>query len=120
MRRVINVNYTSVICEVTHTGNIEHLACSSSYAEAVADFLAKNGAMVVGVKNDFPSKVSVDRTVCFFGGDSYNLNQCEDIFDWARDSSVYDFTYYYDKVVFHTQNGIIAAYRDDINNTIKL
>lgn len=49
-------------------------------------------------------------------GKTYTLNQCDDIFDWFESSAVGEFTRYYDKVVFHTDEGIYSAYADNLNN----
>ena len=55
-----------------------------------------------------------------FQGEVYRLNQCEDdLIDWTQTSVVGEFSYYYDKVVFNTSDGFVAAYRDNINNNWK-
>lgn len=53
-----------------------------------------------------------------FRGEPYTLNQAqENIYEWIDRSKPGEFTYYYDKVVFHTErDGYIAAYRDDLDN----
>ncbi|RHH14405.1 hypothetical protein DW228_06285 [Bacteroides fragilis] len=58
-----------------------------------------------------------------FNGYLYVLNQCcgeahedEDLFEWCERSAVGEFTRYYDKTVFHTNSGFIAAHSDDLSN----
>ena len=56
-----------------------------------------------------------------FQGDIYKLNQCEDnIWQWFIDSKVYEFTYFFSQVVFHTPKGIYSAYKDNISNWWKI
>ena len=56
-----------------------------------------------------------------FNGNPYSLNQCEgDIFEWYKNSSVGQYTNYYDKFIFHTSEGIEAAYKDDLSNYWKI
>ena len=43
-------------------------------------------------------------------GMTYHLHQCYDNFyDWCRCSSVGWFTYFYDNIVYHAENGCFAA-----------
>jgi hypothetical protein len=49
-------------------------------------------------------------------GKTYTLNQCEDIWKWFKESVIGEYTHYYYKVVFHTEEGLYAAYADDLNN----
>ena len=51
-----------------------------------------------------------------FQGKNYILAQCEDIFKWFSTSKVGEYTAYYDKFIFHTENGCFAAYRDNLDN----
>lgn len=46
----------------------------------------------------------------------YIKNQFTELFNFIDKSKIGEFMDYYDKVVFHTENGFIAAYRDDLNN----
>ena len=55
-----------------------------------------------------------------FQGDIYKLNQCENIWQWYIDSKVYEFTYFFSQVVFHTPTGIYAAYKDNLDNLFKV
>ena len=56
-----------------------------------------------------------------FNGNPYSINQCEgDIFEWYKNSSVGQYTNYYDKLIFHTREGIEAAYKDDLSNYWKI
>lgn len=50
-------------------------------------------------------------------GKKYTLIQCEgDIFDWYDETAVGVYTKYYDRVVFHTEEGMYVAYHDDLEN----
>jgi hypothetical protein len=49
-------------------------------------------------------------------GKEYTLNQCEDILDWFTTSKIGEYTRFYDKVVFHTEDGFYSAYADDLTN----
>lgn len=51
-----------------------------------------------------------------FEGNNYTLNQFNELFDFIDNSKTGEYMDYYDKVVFHTENGFISAYRDDLNN----
>lgn len=51
-----------------------------------------------------------------FKGNNYTLNQFNELFDFIDNSKIGEYMGYYDKVVFHTEGGFIAAYRDDLNN----
>lgn len=52
-----------------------------------------------------------------FLGEKFSLNQCEDIWKWFKTSKVYEFTRYYDRVVFHAPNDYFyQAHRDDLTN----
>lgn len=60
--------------------------------------------------------------IIIFLGDKYTLNKClsdedETLYEWAVRSKTGEYTVCYDKIVFNTKNGgIIAAYRDNLNN----
>ena len=49
-------------------------------------------------------------------GRTYVLNQCEDIWKWFKESIVGEFTRFYNRVVFHTEDGFYSAYADDLSN----
>ena len=119
MRR-ITIDGLTYLCNVSHIENIEFWTCAN--AKKVAEHLKKNGAVVLNVDcTDVPNRIQVKRDEYKFKGDTYFLNQCEgNIFEWAGQTIEGDFTYYYDMVVFHTDEGFVAAYRDDITNTIKI
>lgn len=51
-----------------------------------------------------------------FEGVSYTLNQCEDIWQWFKESKVGEFTRYYSKTIFHTDHGFCAAPSNDLTN----
>jgi hypothetical protein len=52
-----------------------------------------------------------------FQGQIYTLNQCnEELFNWIERSQIGDYTVYYDKVIFRTEKGVIAAYSNNLNN----
>ena len=49
-----------------------------------------------------------------------NYKTFEIIFEWYKNSSVGQYTNYYDKLIFHTREGIEAAYKDDLSNYWKI
>lgn len=52
-----------------------------------------------------------------FQGKLYTLNQVqEDLFEFTDNSKPGEYTRYYGQIVFHTENGFVAAYADDLNN----
>lgn len=51
-------------------------------------------------------------------GETYILNQCEDIWKWFAESKVGEFTRYYAHTIFHKRNGFYAAYSSDLSNGI--
>lgn len=56
-----------------------------------------------------------------FQGEKFTLNQCEDIWQWFKTSKVYEFTHFYDRIVFHAPNDYFyGAYKDDINNFVRI
>ena len=58
-------------------------------------------------------------TLLVIKGKSYVCNQCDgDIFDWYENSSVGEYTRYYNRLVFHTEKGIYVAYENDIENGV--
>jgi hypothetical protein len=122
MQRRILIDDVTYICEVTYSGDTEFWSCSRSRGEQIADFLRNNGAMVNSCEFDgMYCRIEVDRSRYTFMGESYwMLNQCDgDLVTWLHDSLEGDFTYYYDKIIFNTEDGFVAAYRDDINNNWK-
>ena len=119
MRR-ITIDGLTYACNVSHADNIEFWTCAN--ARKIADHLEKNGAVVLEIDcTDVPERIQVRHDVYKFKGETYLLDQCEgNIFEWAEQTLVGDFTYYYDMVVFHTDEGFVAAYRDDITNIVKI
>lgn len=104
------------ICNITHNDNIEHWSCFDG--EGVAEVLRRNGREVITIKD---GEVDVDTNIFHFKGETYQLNQCDEIFDWFAKSKEGDFTYYSDRIVFHTHGRkFIAAYRDDIDNFMEV
>jgi len=82
--------------------------------------MQENGFCIKSVFEE-DAAICIDRTHFIFNGEIYSLNQCSDIFDWFGESQVGDFTYYYDRVVFHASKGhYFAAYIDDITNYIEV
>lgn len=56
-----------------------------------------------------------------FQGNKYTINQCgkenyETLFEWGERSRTGDYTVYFDKVVFKTEKGVIAAYSNNLEN----
>lgn len=52
-----------------------------------------------------------------FQGQQYTLNQAEeDLWQFIRESKPGEYTRYYDKFVFNTGRGFVAAYANDLNN----
>ena len=86
--------------------------------QRVAEFLKKNGFDILEVADvEGEHYVKIDRNVHDFNGERYILNQCTgDIFEWFRNAIIGDFTYYFDKLVFNTEDGFVAAYIENINN----
>lgn len=105
------------ICNLSHRNNIQYWSVANNGAEKVAKELKKNGLVVVGIQTGCPtSTIEIDKSRYHVWNQTFHLNQCENLLEWVKDSKVDEFTYYYDKVCFHTEQGFVAAYRDDINN----
>lgn len=90
--------------------------------QRVADYLRAQGYHIIQVVNeDGEHYIKVNRLVHDLNGVSYKRNQCDgDIFEWFNNALIGDFTYYFDKLIFNTEDGFVAAYRDNINNNIKI
>lgn len=77
----------------------------SSYEEVVLDLDKQNTTTRNGIN---------------FLGNIYTLNQCSDedetLYEWMSRSKIGEYTVYYDKLVFKTKDGVIAAYKDNLNN----
>ena len=107
-----------VLCEITRQqGEFDYYSCPKERMVEVIEAMRYNGMLVASADG---SSICVNRTKMWFQGELYNLNQCSDIFEWFQ-SSAFEFTYYYDRVVFHTHDGkFCAAYREDLNNYIEI
>lgn len=119
MERRIEIDGLTYICNVCHDGETEYWSVSN--AKELAEFLEQQGYKVRRIVTETcPQSVWVDKNIRIFNDDPYCLSQCEgDLIEWLNDSMCGDFTYYYDKVVFATEDGFVAAYRDDISNNWK-
>lgn len=115
MKKIIQIDGVGHYCEVTHSEKTEFWRCGD--AEKVAKALKANGKAVVGIHTGL---VEVNRLFYTFLGNTYMLEQCDDLLEWFRTSLCGDFTYYYNHVVFNTEDGFISAYADDINNYIAI
>lgn len=116
IQRRVPVGGCMAICNITHSDNIEHWSCFDG--GRVAEVLVANGMYIVGISS---KQVDVDRSVYYFRDERYTLNQCDDIFNWISQSKEGEFTYHYDRVVFHTKGRkFYAAYRNDINNFVEV
>ena len=116
MERRIMIGDLTYICNVTHDDEFEYWNVSN--ADKLTEYLLQNGYKVEQIHSDcHPQQVVVKRGIRIFERDIFFLDQCEgDLIDWIKDSLPNTFTYYYDKVVFVTDDNVIAAYRDDIDN----
>lgn len=119
MQKRITIDGLTYICNVSHDDEKEYWSCAN--AKLVADYLTQNGYDVAAVHNDgCPQMVEVNKNIRYFNGETYLLKQCEgDLCEWIRGSLIGDFTYYFDKVLFNTDDGFVAAYSEDINNNWK-
>ena len=106
------------VCNRTHRNEIEYWSVAN--AKVLAEFLKSKGYAVVAIDEvSTPQRVEINKYFFYFQGEEYHLNQCDDLIEWVKTSKVGEFSFYYDKLVFHTSDGFIAAYRDDINNNWK-
>ena len=117
VQKRILIGGVGYICNLSHRDNIEYWRVANNGAEKVVKELEKNGLVVVGIQTGCPtSTIEIDKSRYHVWNQTYHLNQCENLLEWVKDSKVGEFTHYYDKVCFHTEQGFVAAYRDDINN----
>ena len=104
--------------------NCEHIDVYSfdfpERKEELRQAMIENGYDLVKPMDEEPDDIVVNRKYFHFKGEKYYLNQCSDIFDWFGESQVYEFTYYYDRIVFHTPTGYIAAYIEDTSNYMRI
>ena len=69
----------------------------------------------------FGDEIRVNTAVFHFQGEQFTLKQCSDIFAWFGESCVGQFTYYYDRIVFHHYDGTFyAAFIEDTSNYIQI
>jgi hypothetical protein len=119
MQRIITIEGLTYLCNVSHDDEKEYWSVAN--AKELAEFLTNNGYEVISTYCEgCPQQVVTRKNIRIFKGEMYFLNQCEgDLIEWVANSMVNDFTNYYDKVLFNTEDGFVAAYRDDINNNWK-
>ena len=119
MQRRITIDGLTYICNVSHDDEIEYWSVANG--KKLAEYLKAQGCEIVGVDDMLmPHMVRVKKNFRYFNDEIFCLKQCEgDLIDWMKDSFCGEFTYYYDKIIFDTEDGFVAAYRDDINNNWK-
>ena len=118
MKKIWLDNERFVACEVESSdcGRYDYYICPKNRVDEVVKAMKDNGMCVL---EWFDTGVITINRRCFkFKGERYTLKQCSDIFEWFGDAQVYEFTYYYDRVVFHTPSGFFAAYIEDTSNYI--
>ena len=105
--------------EVRNEGEIDIYQLDESTDERrkeIVNAMTRNGYSFFAVET---TRVAVKHDWFIFDGYSFGLYQCSDIFDWFADSKKGDFTYYYDRIVFHHPDGrFYAAYIEDTSNYI--
>lgn len=110
-----------VSCEVKEyfrDNNYEYYTCPKGRVFEVVSAMKNNGMVVVSIDE---TQICVNRKKMWFQSDLYELNQCSDLIEWFTDSKECEFTYYYNRVVFHHPDGhFYAGYREDINNYIQI
>ena len=120
MRRKIWIDGEHFIaCEVVYQGgNVDsYIFDCPKRRDELIKAMKDNGFDIVPSKVSLQDEISVNRAVFHFQGELFTLNQCSDIFEWFENSCVSQFTYYYDRVVFHHYDGrIYAAYIEDTTN----
>ena len=117
-RKVFLSDNRYITCEVTNGDNNIDIYEPYKMSEELVDAMRDNGYYLKEVQDD---AILVDRTYFFFKNGCYILNQCSDLFEWFGDSQIGDFTYYYNKVVFHAFDGrFYAADIDDTTNYIMI
>ncbi len=119
MAKFINIdNKKYAVCDWENAGYMEAVYVNRSNfdTEVVAEAMRKNGFEVVKVTGN---RILVDRKKLHFMGDTYTLNQCDnaDIIDWANQLKPYEFTWYFERVLFKLpDNRVIASYAHDLKN----
>lgn len=111
-----------IACEVVYQGGgvDSYLFCSKRREELIRA-MKDYGFDIIPSKLGLENEISVNRAVFYFQGEQFTLKQCSDIFEWFGDSCVGQFTYYYDRVVFHHTDGkFYAAYIEDTTNFIEI
>lgn len=119
MKKIWLDNERFVACEVESSdcGQYDYYICPKNRVDEVVFAMMENG-MVVNEWSYDTGVITINRRCFKFKGETYTLKQCSDIFEWFGDAQVYEFTYYYDRVVFHTHNGFYAAYIENTSNYI--
>lgn len=91
---------------------------SEKRRQEICDAMKRNGYSIYAVTN---KGVMVNHKYFIFKGFTFGLKQCSDLFEWFDYSAKGDFTYYYDRIVFHHTDGhFYAAYLEDTDNYIKI
>ena len=108
-----------VSCEVDDRSSdtFDFYTCPKERVFDVVTTMRKNGLVVASIDGN---RICVNHTKMWFQVDLYKLRQCSDLFDWFATSKVYQFTYHYDRLVFHCPDGFCAAYRYDLSNFFKI
>ena len=122
MKKIWLDNERFVACEVTTDGEIDTYSfgeyTDELQWEKIVKAMESNGFCFYGLVY---GKVMVKRKFFKFKGVIFHLNQCSDLFDWFEKSEKGDFTYYYDRIVFHHTDGkFYAAYLEDTSNFIEI
>jgi len=55
-----------------------------------------------------------------FRGETFLLNQCEDIWKWFSESKVGEYTRFFSRAVFHAEDGFYSAFVNDLTNYAKV
>ena len=108
------------LCEVEQNAKLDiyHIVSSGFGIETIKKAMVENGYFIVDADEDV---IVVDRQSFFFKGERYSLNQCSDLWDWFGESRVYEFTYYYDRIVFHSPDRhFYGAFIEDTDNYTKI
>ena len=109
-----------VSCEVDDRSSdtFDFYTCPKDRVFEVVSAIRNNGMLVASIDGN---RICVNHTKMWFQVDLYKLRQCSDLFEWFGESKKGEFTYYYDRVVFHTHSGkFCAAYFEDLNNYIEI
>lgn len=117
MRRKIWLEKRCVTLDVKNIENFDYYTVEKEDAEDVVKAMRNNGMSAGEIIGNV---IQVCRRFWTFKNKLYTLNQCSDVLEWIKDSETGEFTYCYDKVLFHTKEGFYAAYFDNISNSWKI